>query len=240
MLAREEQHAAVVMGGDHAQDLAAARETGQSAACPDDVLHLREVLALGEGAPAARPVDIAQAAGVAFHAFKHGFFRQALDELYLRVVLRDRFITCEDLVIVYAHGGTVLAHLFFADGIDDVHAVNIDAEVALNGALCLWLGRDHEAGDLIRFVRYGVDVRRGASHVQDHDVADAAVEDLRRFHDGARSRDDRAADEIADVLHARGFGDVLLERVLDDAAARLDVQLVYLRIYVFDYVKFLT
>ena len=70
-------------------------------------------------------------------------------------------------------------------------------------------------------------------------AADRFAEFAERSEDGLPERD-RAADEIADVLHARGFGDVLLERVLDDAAARLDVQLVYLRIYVFDYVKFLT
>ena len=77
----------------------------------------------------------------------------------------------------------------------------------------------------------------GAADIQNDNIADAVVEQLGAFHNGAGSRDDGAVHHVAHVLHARSPGDVILEGVLDDLAAGLYIQLVDLGIYVFDIVK---
>ncbi len=77
----------------------------------------------------------------------------------------------------------------------------------------------------------------GAADIQNDNIADAVVEQLGAFHNGAGGRDDGTVHHVAHVLHARGPGDVVLEGILDDLAAGLHVELVNLGIYVFDIVK---
>ena len=78
------------------------------------------------------------------------------------------------------------------------------------------------------------------ANIDDQAVADAVIQQLRTFHNCARCRDDRTIDHVSDVLHARRLGDVVLEGLLNDLAARFDVQGVDLRIDIIDQIELLS
>ena len=199
--------------------------------------HLGKVLAFRQGDPPRRPVYVADGAGVAFHSLQDCFFREPFHQLNFIFVLGDGLVGLQSLVRVNAHGLHLLAEFLLADGFDHLVAVDVDAQIAFHGPLRLGFGGRQDAGDHVGVLRYGVQVGGSAAYIQHDNVADAVVEQLGAFHDGAGGRDDGPVHHVAHVLHARGPGDVVLEGILDDLAAGLHIELVDLGIYVFDIVK---
>ena len=236
MVCREQQHAALVVRRDLLHDLHAVRQARQRAAGADDVLDLGEVLTFNNGRTAGRSVDVADDAGVAFDRLEGRFFGQQFDKFEFVRCLRDRNIGLERLIEI--DRGKSFAEFILTDRLDDVHAVDVQTEVALYGTLCLRLRCGHHRCEIVGVRCDGVDVCRRTADVDGHDIADAVGEQLGALHDGARCRDDRAVDHVADVLHARRVDDVILERLVDHLAARLDVEHVDLRIDVVADVQF--
>ncbi len=174
------------------------------------------------------------------HRFEHRFLRQSFYQLELRFCLRYRHIAGQSFVQIDAHLFAVLAHLFFSDGLDNLHPVDIDAQIPFYGSLRLRFRRNHDSGNLVRLCRYRVKIRGSAAYVQYDQIPEAVVQQLGALHDCARRRDDRAVDHIANMFHSRRIGDVLLKSILYNLSTRFYVEVVDLRIYVFYVVKLLS
>ena len=217
------------------------RQSGQRTAGTNDIFNLRQVFALCQGLSSGRSIDIANLPRMAFDSSQNRLFRQAFYQLELILRLRDCHIRFQcflqiDVQLLL----TFLAQLFFADGFNDFHAVDVYAEVALYGSLCFRFRRGQNAGNRIGVLGYGVHIGSRTADIDDHTVADAVIQQLRTFHNRSRCRNDRTVYHVSDVLHARRLGDVVLEGLLNDLAARFDVQGVDLRIDIIDQIEFLS
>ena len=217
------------------------RQSGQRTAGTDDVFDLGQVFALCQSLSAGRSVDVADLTRMPFDCPQNSFFGQTFDQFKFVFILRDRYISFQCFIQIDVQFFlTFLAQFFFADGLDDFHAVDINAEVALYGPLCLRLRRGQDPGYRVGILRYRMYVGGRAADVDDHAVTDTVIEQLRAFHNSTRRRDDRAVDHVSDVFHARRLGDIIFKGFLNDLAARFNVQSIDLRIDVVDQIQLLS
>ena len=233
MAGREQLQTCLVIRTDAAHDFFPVRESGQGAACANDVFNRCQVLAFCDGTSAAWAINISDLAGMTFHSFHDCFFCQYLDHFDFIFVLRDRPVSFECLVRIKTRLRSLCAEFFVTDGFDDLHAVDIYAQVAFYRTLGHWFWRGEDACNVIGFAAYGMHVGGRTANVDNHDFADALVQKLRTLHDGAWCRNDRSVDHVTHMLHARCVGDVVFERVLDNLAAWLNIHIVDTRVNVF-------
>ena len=177
---------------------------------------------------------------MAFHSLHTGFLRQNLDHLKLVFILGNGYIGLQSLVRVHALGFAHLTEFLFADGLDDLHPVDIQSQVAFYSPLGLRFRRRHDPGYHIGFCRHGMDIRGGASDINNTEITDAVVEQFRALHDRAGCGNDGSIDHITHVLHARCSRDVVFESILNDLPAGFYIQLVDFGIDVLYVVEFLS
>ena len=183
-----------------------------------------------------RGVHVPQVAAVAHKRRLGRHARDAGDQLKLVGRFGNGAVALQNGVDVKRQ---LLSEFFGPHHIDDVACVDIAAEVALDGSLGERFGRCQYAGDLLAPGGDGMHVGRRAADVKDDDVADVLVQQHGAFHDGARRGNDAAADHVAHMLHPGGRSDVLFKHPVDNAARRLDVELVELGVHIFRHIDFL-